>query len=157
MGIASEAAKRPALGRKPRVISPAQKPTTTLHAYDLDLLRLVRLTTPPRTILLLSVWAIVAWLKRTSASLTLRHFLTIPVNCGLSQQAHFATFPQKLIEPCILAGSQPGDVVLDPFIGSGTVGKVCERFGRRWVGIDLSPSYLFNIAKRRTAQRGLGL
>jgi DNA modification methylase len=66
--------------------------------------------------------------------------------------SHFATFPQALIEPCILAGSRPGDLVLDPFIGSGTVGAVCERFGRRWVGTDLSYQHL---AKKRTKQRGL--
>ena len=52
-------------------------------------------------------------------------------------EAHYATFPPKLIEPCILAGSKPGDIVLDPFFGSGTVGMVCEKHGRRWLGIDL--------------------
>jgi len=66
--------------------------------------------------------------------------------------SHFATFPEALIEPCILAGSRPGDLVLDPFIGSGTVGAVCERFGRRWVGTDLSYQHL---SKKRTRQRGL--
>ena len=78
------------------------------------------------------------------------------VNSEPTPEAHFATFPQKLIEPCILAGSRPGDLVLDPFIGSGTVGKVAERFGRRWVGLELSEKYI-NIAKNRTAQIGLGL
>jgi site-specific DNA-methyltransferase (cytosine-N4-specific) len=68
--------------------------------------------------------------------------------------SHFATYPEKLIEPCILAGSRPGDLVLDPFIGSGTTGAVCERLMRRWVGLDLSYQHL---AKRRTAQRGLRL
>jgi site-specific DNA-methyltransferase (cytosine-N4-specific) len=66
--------------------------------------------------------------------------------------AHFATFPEKLIEPCILAGSRPGDLVFDPFIGSGTVGAVSERLMRRWVGTDLSYQHL---AKKRTRQRGL--
>jgi DNA modification methylase len=66
--------------------------------------------------------------------------------------SHFATFPEALIEPCILAGSRPGDLVLDPFIGSGTVGAVCERHGRRWAGTDLSYQHL---AKKRTKQRGL--
>lgn len=78
------------------------------------------------------------------------------VNSEPCAEAHFATFPQKLIEPCILAGSRPGDIVLDPFIGSGTTGKVCERLGRRWVGVELSPTYL-QIAERRTAQMGIGL
>ncbi len=78
------------------------------------------------------------------------------VNSEPTPEAHFATFPQKLIEPCILAGSRAGDLVLDPFLGSGTVGKVCERLGRRWVGLELSASYI-EIATKRTAQRGLGI
>ncbi len=68
--------------------------------------------------------------------------------------AHFATMPEALVKPCILAGSRPGDVVFDPFIGSGTVGAVAERFGRRWVGTDLNVAY-HQLAKKRTAQRGL--
>lgn len=51
--------------------------------------------------------------------------------------AHFATFPPRLIEPCILAGSRPGDVVLDPFFGSGTTGMVAQQHGRRYIGFDL--------------------
>jgi len=68
--------------------------------------------------------------------------------------AHFATMPEKLVEPCILAGSRLGDLVFDPFLGSGTVGAVAERLGRRWVGTDLNPAY-HKLAKKRTAQRGL--
>jgi DNA modification methylase len=56
--------------------------------------------------------------------------------------AHFATFPPALIEPCILAGSRPGDVVLDPFMGSGTTAAVALRHGRRYVGCELNPEYL---------------
>lgn len=67
--------------------------------------------------------------------------------------AHFATMPEKLVRPCILAGSRPGDRVLDPFVGSGTVGAVAQRLERRWVGIDLNPAY-HALAKRRTAQQG---
>lgn len=52
-------------------------------------------------------------------------------------EAHYATFPPDLVEPCILAGSRPGDVVLDPFFGSGTVGMVAEKLNRRWIGTDL--------------------
>lgn len=66
--------------------------------------------------------------------------------------AHFATFPPALIRPCILAGSRIGDLVFDPFIGSGTVGMVCERYSRRWIGTDLAYQ---DIATARTAQRGL--
>lgn len=66
--------------------------------------------------------------------------------------AHFATMPEMLVEPCILAGCPLGGLVLDPFLGSGTVGAVAERLGRRWVGTDLSYQPL---AKKRTAQRGI--
>ena len=52
-------------------------------------------------------------------------------------EAHYATFPPELIRPCILAGSNAGDLVLDPFAGSGTVAMVAEQFGRRWLSLDL--------------------
>jgi DNA modification methylase len=68
--------------------------------------------------------------------------------------AHFATFPRKLVDPCILAGCPPGGVVLDPFGGSGTVGRVAEDLGRHWLLFDLNPAY-GEIAKRKTAQMGL--
>jgi DNA modification methylase len=55
--------------------------------------------------------------------------------------AHFATFPPKLIEPCILAGSRPGDTILDPFNGAGTTGLVALRHDRSYVGIELNPEY----------------
>jgi DNA modification methylase len=56
--------------------------------------------------------------------------------------AHFAVMPEKLVEPCILAGSREDDVVLDPFMGSGTVGVVAERHNRHFVGIELNPEYV---------------
>ncbi|PWL71019.1 MAG: site-specific DNA-methyltransferase [Clostridiaceae bacterium] len=52
---------------------------------------------------------------------------------------HFATFPPELIRPCILAGSAPGDTVLDPFFGAGTTGLVAWQEGREYIGIELSP------------------
>ena len=55
--------------------------------------------------------------------------------------AHFATFPPALIEPCILAGSRPGDIVLDPFMGSGTTAAVALRHGRQYLGCELNPEY----------------
>ncbi len=61
---------------------------------------------------------------------------------------HFAMFPEKLIEPCILAGSKVGGVVLDPFFGSGTTGAVAKRFGRRYIGIDLNARYLEKAKER---------
>lgn len=56
--------------------------------------------------------------------------------------AHFATFPPDLIEPCILAGSKPGDIVLDPFGGAGTTALVAERRGRDSILCELNPEYV---------------
>ena len=61
---------------------------------------------------------------------------------------HFAMFPEKLIEPCILAGSKIGGVVLDPFFGSGTTGAVAKRYGREFIGIDLNARYLEKAKER---------
>jgi DNA modification methylase len=70
--------------------------------------------------------------------------------------AHFATYPPKLIEPCILAGSRVGDIVLDPFFGSGTTGEVAQRLGRKWIGCELNSGYR-DLQQERTAQQGLEL
>lgn len=66
-------------------------------------------------------------------------------------EAHFATFPKALVEPCILAGSRIGDIVLDPFMGSGTVAIVAQNLGRKWIGIELNPDYKA-MAERRIAK-----
>ena len=71
-------------------------------------------------------------------------------------EAHFATFPPKLIEPCILAGSRPGDIVFDPFFGSGTTGEVAQRLGRQWIGCELNPAYE-KLGADRTRQTGMVL
>ncbi|MFG0610787.1 DNA-methyltransferase [Delftia sp. WSY_14] len=55
--------------------------------------------------------------------------------------AHFATFPPALIEPCIRAGSRAGDIVLDPFMGSGTTAAVALQLGRQYLGCELNPDY----------------
>jgi len=55
--------------------------------------------------------------------------------------AHFATFPTALVEPCILAGSRPGDIVLDPFMGSGTTAQVAMQHNRKYLGCELNPEY----------------
>jgi len=62
--------------------------------------------------------------------------------------AHFATFPPDLIRPCIQASTQPGDYVLDPFFGAGTVGLVCQEENRQYVGIELNPDYVALAAAR---------
>lgn len=66
------------------------------------------------------------------------------------KEAHFATYPTKLVEPCIRAGCKPGGLVLDPFTGSGTTGLVALREGRSFVGIELNPDYA-EMARRRIA------
>jgi DNA modification methylase len=62
--------------------------------------------------------------------------------------AHFATFPEALVTPCVKAGSAKGDTVLDPFCGSGTVGVVACGLGRHFIGIELNPDYA-TMAERR--------
>lgn len=64
------------------------------------------------------------------------------VNTSNSGSTHIAAFPQALVEPCILASTDTGDFILDPFFGSGTVGLVAQRLGRRYVGIELNPVYV---------------
>jgi DNA modification methylase len=72
--------------------------------------------------------------------------------------AHFATWPPALVEPMIKAGSRPGDVVLDPFSGSGTTGKVALELGRRFIGVDISEEYLTELAPDRMAVTiGMGI
>lgn len=63
-------------------------------------------------------------------------------------EAHFATFPQELITPCIMAGSRPGDVVLDPFMGAGTTALVAAKYDRRFLGVELNPAYVAMAQKR---------
>lgn len=68
--------------------------------------------------------------------------------------AHFATYPQELIVPCILAGCPEGGTVLDPFIGSGTTAAVARRSGCKFVGFELNPEYLA-LAEKRFVQGSL--
>lgn len=70
------------------------------------------------------------------------------VNTEAFPGAHFATFPTKLVEPCILASTVEGQTVIDPFFGSGTVGQVARTLGRNFTGIELNNEYAV-IAKAR--------
>jgi site-specific DNA-methyltransferase (adenine-specific) len=70
------------------------------------------------------------------------------VPLGKFREAHFAVFPPRLIEPCILAGSPPNGLVLDPFFGAGTVGLVAVELGRRFVGVELNSAYVEMACKR---------
>lgn len=70
------------------------------------------------------------------------------VPLGKFREAHFAVFPPALIEPCILAGSPNGGIVLDPFFGSGTTGIVALNKGRKFVGVEVNREYC-EMAQRR--------
>ncbi len=76
----------------------------------------------------------------------LRSVWEVPVRA--CEEMHTATFPPALIEPCILAGSRPGDIVLDPFAGAGTTAMVARQHGRRFVGVELNADYL-DLTRRR--------
>lgn len=65
------------------------------------------------------------------------------------KEAHFATYPEELITPCILAGCPKDGIVLDPFFGSGTTGRVATKFNRNYIGIELNKEYI-DIGKKRT-------
>lgn len=73
-----------------------------------------------------------------------------------NKEAHFATYPPMLIQPCILAGCPEGGIVLDPFMGSGTTGIVANKLSRHFVGVELNPEYQA-MATRRIANEGLYL
>ncbi len=85
--------------------------------------------------------------KANPAGRNIRTVWTIPTRAYPG--AHFATFPPKLVVPCIKAGCPKGGIVLDPFIGSGTTLIVAEALGRHGIGLDISREYLIKQAKRR--------
>jgi DNA modification methylase len=68
--------------------------------------------------------------------------------------AHFAVFPEELIEPCILAGAPVGGIVLDPFMGSGTTAQVAQHLGRQYIGCELNKDYK-PLQDKRLAQQSL--
>ena len=73
------------------------------------------------------------------------------VNTKAYPQAHFAVYPERLILDCIKAGSKEGDIVLDPFSGSGTTGRVACKNNRFYIGIELNPDYA-ELSKRELAR-----
>jgi DNA modification methylase len=83
-----------------------------------------------------------------------RSVWTVPVKPYAG--AHFAVFPSDLIEPCILAGAAPGQVVLDPFMGSGTTAQVAQNLGRQYLGCELNREYEA-LQKKRLSQMSLEL
>jgi DNA modification methylase len=79
-----------------------------------------------------------------------RDVWTVNVGGGYSDDdnAHYATYSEKLIEPCILAGCKQGGIVLDPFSGTGTTGACAMHLGRKYIGIDLSWKYVAMSERR---------
>lgn len=75
------------------------------------------------------------------------------VNTEPFPEAHFATFPEKLIKPIVLAATKEDEFVLVSFFGSGTVGAVCRKLNRNFHGIELKEEYI-KIAERRIANVG---
>lgn len=71
------------------------------------------------------------------------------INTQPTSYAHFATYPEKLVEPCILAGSRPGNLIFDPFSGSGTTGRVAIRHNRKYIGTELNFKYINEISHKR--------
>ena len=71
------------------------------------------------------------------------------------KDAHFATFPEKLIVDCIKAGCPEGGVVLDPFFGSGTTGIVSRKLDRNYIGCEINASYIKIARKREREELGL--
>lgn len=68
---------------------------------------------------------------------------------------HFATYPARLITPCVLSGSQPGQIVLDPFMGSGTTALVCVQQRRKYIGCEINPQYV-ELQNERLAKVQIG-
>lgn len=76
------------------------------------------------------------------------------VNTKPYKEAHFATFPEKLIVPMVKAGCPEGGIILDPFMGAGTTAVVARKLSRKWIGIELNNEYI-KIAEKRMQQRML--
>jgi hypothetical protein len=85
---------------------------------------------------------------RPAGNLPLWRMYAATVHTRPYPEAHFATFPPALVDPCIKVGSNLRELILDPFVGSGTTGLVALKLNRRFVGIELNPSYL-QIAESR--------
>ena len=90
--------------------------------------------------------------KETTETREYRNRRTVwNINTAPSNGGHIASFPEELVEPCVLASTQPGEWVLDPFFGIGTVGLTCQRLERHFIGIELNPEYV-REAQRLLAQ-----
>lgn len=80
-----------------------------------------------------------AVMARHAPLLSTRPGILVPV--AKSKKGHPATWPERLVEPMVLAGSRPGDCIVDPFSGTGTTGAVAKRLGRQFVGVDIDANW----------------
>lgn len=92
--------------------------------------------------------------QQSNGSNMRNYWLLGPEPCSLE---HFATFPSAIPRKAILAGSKPGDTILDPFGGSGTSGMVALELGRKAILIELNPEYCKLISQRTNVTPGLAL
>ena len=83
----------------------------------------------------------------------LRSIWDIPTRPSPEASGHFATFPPELVQRCVDIASSPGDMVLDPFLGSGTTARVAGLAGRHFLGIELNPEY-FHMSRERLLAAG---
>lgn len=83
----------------------------------------------------------------------LRDVWDIKTRAVRSTSGHFATFPEELVERCLRIGSKPGDLVLDPFLGSGTTAISASTLGRRFWGVELNPDFLL-MSRDRLSEAG---
>lgn len=74
------------------------------------------------------------------------------INTSPTNGKHIASFPEALVEPCVLASTEPSDFVLDPFFGCGTVGLVCRRLNRHFIGVELNSQYVDQAMQLLTNQ-----
>ena len=88
-------------------------------------------------------------MKTLNDDLQMRSDWTFPICAGGERmkdddggKAHPTQKPEALLYRVLLATTKPGDVVLDPFFGTGTTGAVAKRLGRRWIGIEREPEYV---------------
>lgn len=77
------------------------------------------------------------------------------INTSPTREAHFATYPQELVNRLIKAGCPEGGIILDPFIGSGTTAICARKLNRNFVGIELNPDYVELANKRIFKEMGL--
>ena len=97
------------------------------------------------------------WEPQTNGEVVVRNKRSVwTINVKPTKEAHFATYPQELVLPCILAGCPENGVVLDPFMGSGTTGIVARKLNRNFVGCELNPEYQ-KMAERRIFNEGENL